>query len=246
LFDTYTDIFVERANSYHQAMRLAPKARAAEFQAMVEPLRESGRGLVCDMPAGGGYLAPYLPAGFDYVGIEPVGEFHELAPKDRRTLCAPITDIPLPARSVDHVISLAGLHHEERLEPVFSEMRRLMRAGGTAVLADVAIGTAPAGFLNGFVAQHNPRGHNGRFLDERTSPALERSSFRVVDDGLISVPWHFESCELAGEFCAPLFGISGLAPSEVAAALEREIGMIAKSDGIALQWVLRRIVCEAV
>ncbi|MCL6728926.1 class I SAM-dependent methyltransferase [Sphingomonas hankyongi] len=245
MFDTYTEIFADRASSYHQAMGLAPEARAAEFEAVLEPLRGRGPGVVCDIPAGGGYLAPYLPPYLSYVGVEPVEEFRELAPKDRETILAPITEIPLPSQSVDHVISLAGLHHEEQLPLVFREMRRLIRKRGTAVLADVAVGTAPARFLNGFVACHNPRGHNGRFLDDKTCLSLAESSFRVVDDSLISVPWQFRDRIEAGEFCSGLFGIDALSPPEVASSLEREIGLDAAGSGVELRWVLRRIVCEA-
>jgi hypothetical protein len=113
------------------------------------------------------------------------------------------------------------------------------------VLADVAVDTAPAGFLNGFVADHCPLGHDGKFLDERTAPALEAAGFTLADDRLIEVPWTFGSREEAGDFGRNLFGMTGLSAAAVADALEQEIGLSAKDGWTQLDWVLRRIVADA-
>src|SRR5205814_3213379 len=60
MFDTYAEIFEQRAADYHYAMRQSPRARDAEFQVVLEPIRHAASGLICDMPSGGGYLADYL------------------------------------------------------------------------------------------------------------------------------------------------------------------------------------------
>ena len=245
MFDTYAEIFAQRATEYHTAMRQSPKARDAEFLAVLEPIGARQPGLVCDMPSGGGYLADYLSDGMDYLAIDPATDFFVEWPKPLQRLLAEITNIPLADGSVDYVVSLAGLHHEPSLPTVFAEMRRLIRPGGRAVLADVAVGTPPARFLNGFVAQNCPLGHDGKFLDERTAPALEAAGLTVVDDRLIDVPWRFGSLDEAGEFGRNLFGMTGLSAQAVAQALDAEIGF-AVEDGLPrLNWVLRRIVCDA-
>ena len=245
VFDSYAEIFATRASAYHSAMQMVPDARAGEFRAMVEPIPAGSASVVCDMPAGGCYLAPYLPEGMRYVGVEPAAEFLDLcAGGVGDTLHAPITDVPLADGSADHVVSLAGLHHEQTLAPVFAEMRRLVRPGGRVVIADVAADTAPARFLNGFVARHNPLGHEGRFLDGKTAGSLERAGLRVLDDRLIDVPWVFDSRRQAASFCTALFGIAGLSDDAVEEALDRELGIEARGAGIGMNWVLRRIVCE--
>jgi ubiquinone/menaquinone biosynthesis C-methylase UbiE len=127
---------------------------------------------------------------------------------------------------------------------VFREMRRLLRPGGRVVLADVAADTAPARFLNGFVAENCPLGHEGRFLDERTAPALVASGFSIADDRVMAVPWRFATFDEAGEFCRHLFGMTALGIPETAAAMEREIGFDDGKDGPSLRWVLRRIVAD--
>lgn len=245
MFDTYAQIFAKRADEYHHAMKASPRARDAEFHAVLEPIREAASGILCDMPSGGGYLADYLWPGPDYLAIDPAKGFFVEWPKPRQRLLAEITNVPLADGSVDYVISLAGLHHEPSLPRVFEEMRRLLRTDGRAVLADVAIDTPPARFLNGFVNEHCPLGHEGRFLDERTAPALEAAGFRVTDDQLVEVPWSFDNLDETGEFCRNLFGITALNSTETVEALDREIGFDFDDGRPRLRWLLRRIVVDA-
>jgi SAM-dependent methyltransferase len=245
VFDTYAEIFEKRAADYHRAMRQSPNARDAEFVAVLEPLREAPSGLVCDMPSGGGYLADYLWTGMDYLAVDPATDFFVEWPRPLQRLLAEITKVPLADHSVDYAVSLAGLHHEPSLPDVFREMRRLLRPNGRVVLADVAVDTAPARFLNGFVAENCPLGHEGRFLDENTAAALEHAGFTITGDRLIDVPWKFTTREEAGEFCRHLFGMTALGTDETAEAMQREIGFDLQ-DGPRLRWVLRRIVADAV
>ena len=245
MFDTYAEIFEKRAREYHHAMKASPKARDAEFLAVLEPIRDARSGVMCDMPSGGGYLAGYLWPGLEYLAVDPATDFFVEWPMALRRVVAEITKVPLADSSVDYIVSLAGLHHEPSLPRVFEEMRRLLRTGGRLVIADVAIDTSPAGFLNGFVAENCPLGHDGRFLDAQTVPALVAAGFDVSDDRLLDVPWTFDSLEEAGEFCRYLFGMTGLGPAEAAEAMGREIGFDIENGKPQLRWILRRIVADA-
>lgn len=247
MFHSYTEIFTDRAGSYHSAMLDFPRARDAEFEAVIAPLGDPRQGVLCDMPAGGGYLANYVPQGLRYVGVEPVEAF-SASPVRRAagaTMNAPVTAVPLESGSVDCVVSLAGLHHEPDLLAVFSEMRRLLKPGGLAVMADVAEGTGPARFLNGFVDRHSPQGHDGRFLDGATAALVEQAGLAVTDDRLVKVPWLFDSREDAGRFCEKLFGVEGVPWSRIAEAMDEDIGFTSEPGGLRLKWVLRRITCAA-
>jgi SAM-dependent methyltransferase len=246
VFDTYARIFDLRAGDYHRAIKRSPKAREAEFEAVLEPLRDASPGLVYDMPSGAGWLADYVPTGFAYLGVNPAPEFFVDWPEQLPKVLAEITNVPLTEGSADYVVSLAGLHHEPSLPDVFREMRRLLRTGGRVVLADVAVGTPPARFLNGFVNEHCPTGHVGRFLDELTGPALRMAGFKIADDRMIDVPWIFASFDEAGEFCCQLFGMNAVSVSETLDALEVELGFDVEDGRPRLRWVLRRIVADAV
>jgi SAM-dependent methyltransferase len=246
MFDTYSDIFKERALEYHSAMTASPRARDAEFRTVVQPIADALGGLVCDMPAGGGYLMRYLPPQMRYVGVDPADEFLNSAPESSSMIKAAIDDVPLPDGSVDYVLSLAGLHHEENLDRVFAEMRRLLRQGGRVVVADAAEDTPPARFLNGFVDRNNPMGHQGRFLDGATAPALEAVGLAVVADEVIEVPWLFDRSDEAADFCGNLFGIATAGEQAILAALADEIGFTRANGQLLLNWQLRRILCVAV
>lgn len=123
-------------------------------------------------------------------------------------------------------------------------MHRLLRCGGTLVLADVAAGSGPAHFLNGFVHANNRMGHEGRFLDAATAPLLEAAGFELTDDALIATRWRFDHAEQAGAYCADLFGIEGRSLAEVAAALAEIVGAEATPSSFTVNWCLRRIVCR--
>lgn len=246
MFQNYTEIFTERAREYHLAMTSSPHARDAEFRAVVDPIEDAPAGLVCDMPSGGCYLPPHLPAGMRYVGVEPVREFLNPAAEAHDIRVAPIDKVPLPDGSVDYVLSLAGLHHEESLVPVATEMRRLLRTGGRAVIADGAVDTGPARFLNGFVAANNPLGHDGRFLNDETGRVLDAAGLTVLQDEFVSVPWVFDSYDEVAVYCGSLFGIGSAGKERIVEGLDREIGFTEADGRIYLGWTLRRFICEAV
>src|SRR5207253_10810367 len=221
MFDTYSEIFAERGAAYHHAMAQSPRARDAEFRAVLKPLAGMPDGLLCDLPSGGGYLAGHLRPGMRYVGVDPSHDFIEACPAGLDRVQADIASVPLPDASVDSIVSLAALHHEPDLPAVFREMRRLLRPGGRAVIADAAVRTPPARFLNGFVDANNPMGHDGHFLDERTAGLIEAAGFAISDDRLVDMPWQFDSMQEAGAFCRLLFWMPELDAGAVADAMER-------------------------
>lgn len=246
MFDTYAEIFAERARSYHSAMEAHPLAREAEFRCVLDPLDHLPGGTLCDMPAGGGYLAHHVRPDLDYVGVDPSSDFVAAGSRAAAKIVrAEPSDVPLESGSVDYVVSLAGLHHEPNLGAVFREMRRLVRSGGRVVIADVGHATPAACFLNGFVARTNPMGHDGRFLNDDTAPLLEAAGLTILEDAAVDVPWVFPDVEEAASFAAQLFGTLNATRPEVADALSNDLGFTPDGANVRLNWSLRRFICAA-
>lgn len=245
MFDSYADIFEKRGAAYHSAMMRWPSARDAEFVAAVEPLRAMAPRIVFDMPSGGGYLASYLDERSRYVGIEPASDFFSAWPDGLERVNADIKAVPLGDASTDTIVSLAGLHHERDLDAVFREFRRLLRPGGRLVIADVAEGTRPALFLNGFVNQTNPMGHDGLFLRGDAAAKLKAAGLTLLEDRLVDVPWRFSTRGEAARFARELFWMERATVNEVEEALSSELGFKQADGKIQLHWELRRIVCRA-
>jgi SAM-dependent methyltransferase len=247
MFDTYEEIFAARAGSYQQAMEALPHARDREFMTMVQPLQNIAGKTLCDMPAGGGYLHRYLPKAARYVAIEPSETFIANCPTGPgcSVVQAPIDRVPLETGSVDCVVSLAGLHHCPDLGAVFREMRRLVRNGGTVVIADVEQGTGPAEFLNSYVDAHNPLGHRGTFLNDATPLLLHDAGLVPVQDELVEMPWSFDNSRQAGAYCGALFGIQGVSVEDIAGAMEAILGLCPGPGGYNVRWMLRRLICTA-
>jgi SAM-dependent methyltransferase len=209
MFRTYEDIFQDRADSYHAAMTMCPEARQAEFDLLLERLSLAVGDTLCDVPAGAGYLWRYVkPSGIRYLGAEPSDLFTRLFPSDpgAHSMRCPMHALELPDASLDHLVSLAGLHHEFDLPKIFCEFRRALRLGATAVIVDVQAGSSTDRFLNGFVADHNPMGHDGRFLDDRTAGELRGAGFQLIDDAVHSIQWRFADRAELGRFLRLLFG----------------------------------------
>ncbi len=71
----YSDIFNQRADSYHYAMKTWPFARQQEFSALLDMTSFDNHQLVLDYPAGGGYLGGHVPHDTNLIHLESSEEF---------------------------------------------------------------------------------------------------------------------------------------------------------------------------
>ncbi len=87
---------------------------------------------VLDVGCGNGYIAHHLSALLhgDVVGID-LGDITE-APIDYQPFNG--THFPVEAKSFDGVLLCYVLHHAQNLDAVMGELRRVLRAGGRAVI----------------------------------------------------------------------------------------------------------------
>lgn len=142
---------------------------------------------------------------------------------------------------MDGVASLAGLHHFQDRRPVYREWARLLKPGGRIAIADVEADTATAAFLNTFVHQHVPGGHEGIFFESgEFTDELSEAGFYNVEETLCEVPWYFQDIDTMVRFCSYLFGIVDTKPATVLAGLEDYLGYAITENGrVCLSWQLR-------
>lgn len=239
--DRYEDMFVDRGSAYDRAMRRHPWARREEFAQVIDRLDARPGQTVADVPAGGGYLGEHLPAGVLWSGHEPCVSFHGgnhgAQPQGR-----PLFPFPWADASVDHLVCLAGLHHQSDRAPFHAEVARVLRPGGRYVLSDVPVGSAVSQFLDGFVGAHNSTGHSGIYLDDGTAAEVAVSGLRVLSDEKVRFHWRFRDRTEMGVFCHGLFDLRTAGPEEVARRAEEILGVDALEDGVGLRWELRTVV----
>lgn len=242
---SYESIFSFRGRAYNDAMAAHPLARENERAALIRLFDLGPSDHFADAPAGGGYLADGIIETFgrelSVTCIEPAAEFGEVIDPAFTTLNSSVTDLPLPDGAITALGSLAGLHHIAGRGPIFAEWARVLAPGGQLAVADVAIGSPTSDFLNGFVDQHTPQGHDGIFIEPgEFSRHMEANGIKPLSDEIISVPWIFTSREAVGEFCKKLFFLESASAEDVTEAIDEALGIHyqAEFDRWLMNWEL--------
>lgn len=245
MIQTYEQIFLKRADAYQKAMELFPDARDLEFQLAVAAADIKPGQIVCDAPAGGGYLRAYLPNDIKrYLAVESAPDFTGHCPMGDadRIVESSLNRIALDDDSVDVCINLAGAHHLEDKVLFFNEAARILKPGGRLVLADVEAGTGADRFLNEFVDQNNSMGHTGVFLTPETAANVADCGFEILRDEVIDFPWCFDNKNDMGLFCKLLFGMDLANKDTVMEATEDILGFMPGPGQVNMAWSLRCIV----
>ncbi|MEN3951370.1 methyltransferase domain-containing protein [Iodidimonas sp. SYSU 1G8] len=237
---SYEDLFQLRGAPYDRAMSLFPDARREEFVNTIDRAALTPGQSVADVPAGGGYLARYLPDGVRWLGHEPCASFGS-GGEDRGLL-----PLPWAAGGVDAAISIAGVHHLADKRPLFAELARTVRAGGRFVLADVHEESDVSGFLDGWVDRHNSTGHEGVYLGDHTLDDLRETGWDIVSAERVPFHWRFENTVDMGEFCHRMFDLRTCRPDETARAIEADLGIDQFPGQVGMRWELYMIVATPV
>ena len=243
---SYQEHFEQRGTAYEQAMRSFPTARDEEFMQVIRASRivssPSPQQLtVADVPSGGGYLRPYLPAHCRWLGHEPCASFHHQTASNQRSN-QPLLPLPWQTSTIDAVISLAGLHHVEDKTALFREFHRVLKANGELVISDVATDSKVASFLDDYVGAHNSTGHDGIYLDDSTLTELEAANFTVTSHEQKDFLWKFNSEQEMADFCHRLFDLQSSSRTATLEAIECYLGTVSIApQQIGMNWSLTTI-----
>lgn len=231
----YNEIFTARAKQYHFAMQTFPKAREAEFRALLQDLPTNAVD-VLDVPSGGGYLASFLPTHVHINSCDFSAGFAETGVPLASPHCLPYANA-----SVDAVLSLTGLHHisRENQNVFLGECHRVLRAEGCVLVGEVLRDSPVDVFLNGFVHRHNSQGHVGDFFDEGFKQQLVQAGFVQTHMQERSYVWNFDNTECMISYCKNMFGIDQASDSEIEQGIREILGYReASNGGIELPWQL--------
>jgi len=233
---SYPEIFAQRGNRYHDAMLRFPQARNAEFERLFDACPVAAGARVLDLPAGGGYLARFLPADAQLVSLELSEGF------------GGGVDVHDPQRTwphapFDHAVCLAALHHIEDQASFIRGMLGTLHPGGVLHVADVAAGSPLTRFLDGFVGRFNITGHEGGYLPRHEAFFARIGKLRRF--GEFACPWRFVDEAAMLDFCGSLFGLVDCPPAELRAALADLVGFEAEGAGVRLDWRLLYVDLEA-
>jgi SAM-dependent methyltransferase len=233
---TYPEIFAQRGNRYHDAMLRFPNARDAEFRCLFDAAPVPAKARVLDLPAGGGYLARFLPADAELVSLELSEGF------------GGGVDVHDPQRTwphapFDHAVCLAALHHIPDQPSFIRGLLGTLAPGGILHLADVPAGSSLTRFLDGFVGRYNITGHEGMYLPADEGFYASIGHLRRCAE--LPCPWHFANEAAMLDFCGSLFGLVDCPPAELREALADLVGFEARDGGVRLDWRLLYVDLEA-
>jgi SAM-dependent methyltransferase len=238
----YQEIFTARGGDYNRAMRLCPGARETERRLLIDLLDLRPGNVVCDVPAGGGYVAEGLEAlgrNAAVVCVEPAAPFARGIAARFPRVVSTLDRIALQPGSVDRVASLAGLHHLDSKAAFAAEAHRILRPGGRVAVADVSEGTDVARFLNGSVDRLSVTGHAGEFLGRGELAALlTGAGFRDVAEREHRYSWVFPDLDVLVVFFRELFGLAGASDRDVRAAVTDDLDVDVTGDAVLVSWSL--------
>ena len=237
MFETYEEIFDNRGDRYHYAMKNYPEAREEEFRNLLKYSQIDQEDIIADIPAGGCYFKKYLKNSHLYF-VESSREFLSRCRDAVNTIFSPVDDLPFKAGFFDKVYSLAGTHHLEDKRPLFAELHRVLKTDGDIVYADVKTDSKEDDFLNIFVDRYNSMGHKGTFVDEATVATMERIGLKVQTAEYLDFTWNFTSEADMIDFVKNLFGLDLANYDEILRGIDSHLGYRQEDGGVQMNWGL--------
>jgi SAM-dependent methyltransferase len=219
-------------------MLAQPQARRAEFEQLFARQPLAAGETILDLPAGGGYLRGFIPAGCTLAAYELTAGF-----SGREAVLDP--DAAWNLGRFDRVVCLAALHHIEDKVGFLAKLAGQLAPGGRLHAGDVDRASPIAEFLDGFVGRFNGTGHAGAYLDRETFERIDGLSLAAYE--IRDCAWRFPSEAALVAFCTGLFGLRGCPADALLAALERHVGIAEEeAGGLRLDWRLTYVdmLCE--
>ena len=245
LKDSYSEIFSQRGKLYHMAMEKYPNARKEEFQHSLENVIFNDGDIICDIPSGGGYLAPYINKNCNLISIEFSNGFTDQNTNINNCALTSPSKLPLKNNSINTTISIAGIHHHSNQQSFYSEIFRSLKSNGLFVLSDVQINSNIAFFLDNIVGKYNSTGHSGIYLSSKTKNELEKVGFHVTNMKLNKFSWIFDSLHDITDFMKIFFDLNNISHAKLLNYVQTILGIEKRNGKYHVGWSLMTFYCKS-
>lgn len=224
-------------------MKNYPAVRDEEFESAASFLKSKPGSTILDLPAGGGYLKPFLPKDIYYLAYDFSGEFDDQHSGIKK--CKE-SRIELGDETVDEIISLAALHHVVERGAFYAEMFRILKPGGQFIIGDVVRKSKVDPFLNKFLDQWNSMGHRGRFIDREVDEKEIRGAGFTTRFEIRDFNWNFSTAQDAMLFFRELFFLDLDPPAEQLRGALADLGISEEGLSYHVKWSLGFIVAQKI
>lgn len=235
-------VWANRGDSFNEALERYPRFRDEERNQLIERAGLEAGMKVLEVAACGGCLSRGIIEKFgqdiELFAIEP-SEVHQRCLPEQITIVSnsDICSFSLPDQSFDRVLNLAGLHHSSSVDQFFDESYRVLGLGGGVAVADVAVNSTVAEWLNVYINDNMPGGHCGRFFEDgEITKLLTQAGFKRIQESRVEVFWHFESEKAMHDCISMMFCLPDI--PTLTWDLGEILGWETNGDCVALRWEL--------
>jgi SAM-dependent methyltransferase len=237
----YINLFSERAESYILTSKRYDSVLANENYNAAMMLKPEENDVILHLCAGGINIKKYITVNCYLEEVETNPEFAKIS----GLRCVSPFKLPYPDNTFDKIFILANLHHStnEERKLLYKEYCRVLKPNGKFVMGDVLQDSKQDNFLNGFVNQYNPCGHNGKFFTEDDKESMIESGFSKVDTQLCQYPWVFHSVDELNDFTSRLFYLKKIEKDKIFDEVIKYLDVEMTSECLMWNWKLLYFTC---
>jgi len=242
-----------RGKNYKKANEEMPLVRKSEIDLMLKNINAQKGEAIVDFGCGNGVvtysLAKQVGTKGKIIALDNSKEILKdlLKKKNLKNIETGLLHserIPLPANSVNAVVTLANLHHIPNKEIIFKEFARILKNGGRLVIGDVADKTNVQKYFDGPVDRFCSTGHKHRYLDKKWAKDLcLKSGLNLMKFSIEDTPWTFEDEEQAKWFLQTIHDAT-CTPEKCLKEAKDYLGHVNQKGKFLLKWKLFYLVAK--